>query len=119
MRPERIRGNVFVANLPLRLTEEELAELFDPYGIVLRAHLVRDPDTGESRGHGLVELAPDRVVDGAIEAVGARAVGGRRIHVRRADPSMSVTLKMPARDRVWRPSSGPARAQRWRSSSLA
>ena len=93
MRPDVVRGNVFVANLPLGFTDEQLAELFDPYGLVLRAYLARDPATGEPTGHGLVELAPDRVVDTAIEAVAAERPGGRRIDVRRADSSMGITVK--------------------------
>jgi len=36
MRPDKIRGNVFVANLPRGFTDARLAEVFDPYGI--RAH---------------------------------------------------------------------------------
>ncbi len=38
MRPiNKFRGNVFVANLPNGYTDEQLAQLFDPYGIVLGA----------------------------------------------------------------------------------
>jgi RNA recognition motif-containing protein len=99
MRPDVVRGNVFVANLPLGFTDEQLAELFDPYGIVLRAYLARDPQTGAPTGHGLVELAPERVVDTAIEAVSAERPGGRRVDVRRADASMGITVKRPPRPR--------------------
>ncbi len=90
MRPEKIQGNVFVANLPMGLSDEQLAELFDPYGLVLRAYLARDPTTGETRGHGLVQLAPDRVVDQAVAGVNGKEVQGRRMDVRRADPDMSL-----------------------------
>lgn len=105
MRPDVVRGNVFVANLPLGFTDEQLAELFDPYGMVLRAYLARDPATGAPTGHGLVELAPERVVDAAIEAVSAERPGGRRVDVRRADSTMGITVKRanrPARpDATW------------------
>ena len=90
MRPEKIQGNVFVANLPAGLTDEQLAELFDPYGMVLRAYLARDPATGETRGHGLVQLAPDRAADQAIAGLSGTRLEGRRIDVRRADPDMSL-----------------------------
>ncbi len=96
MRPDVVKGNVFVANLPLGFTDEQLAELFDPYGIVLRAYLARDPATGQTQGHGLVELAPERVVEAAIEAVSAEHPGGRRIDVRRADDTMCIVAKRPA-----------------------
>ncbi|HYZ61620.1 MAG TPA: RNA-binding protein [Acetobacteraceae bacterium] len=99
MRPERIQGNIFVANLPVRLTDEQLAELFDPYGMVLRAYLARDPATGETRGHGLVQLAPERAVDEAIAAVNGQVLQGRRIDARRADPDMSLVLAGPGEGR--------------------
>ncbi len=91
MRPEKIRGNVFVANLPHGLTDEQLAELFDPYGMVLRAHFARDPASGGTLGHGLVQLAPDRAVEAAIAGVTATGVAGRTIQARRADPDMSMS----------------------------
>ncbi len=96
MRPDVVKGNVFVANLPLGFTDEQLAELFDPYGIVLRAYLARDPETGQTQGHGLVELAPEKVVDAAIEGVTAERPGGRRVDVRRADDTMCIVAKRPA-----------------------
>ena len=99
MRPDVVRGNVFVANLPLGFTDEQLAELFDPYGIVLRAYLVRDPQTGETQGHGLVEFAPERAVQAAIDGVSAIRPGGRRVDVRRADATMCIVAKRPARPR--------------------
>ena len=79
MRPDKIRGNVFVANLPHGLTDAQLAEAFDPYGIVLIAYLARDPATGETRGHGLVQLAPDRAVEDAVAGLNATGIAGRRI----------------------------------------
>ena len=97
MRPEKIRGNVFVANLPLGLSDEQLAELFDPYGMVLRAHLARDPASGETLGHGLVLLAPDRVVDDAVAALNGSVQAGRRMEARRADPDMSIAGPKPPR----------------------
>ena len=99
MRPEVIRGNVFVANLPPGFTDEQLAQLFDPYGIAIRAYLVRDRKTGQTRGHGLVQLAPERAVDTAIGAVRAHRIGHHRIDVRRADPSMVIVLPVLDRPR--------------------
>ena len=91
MRPDKIRGNVFVANLPRGLKDEELAEAFDPFGIVLNAHMARDPATGETLGHGLVQLAPDKAVETAIARLNETGIGGRRIEARRADPDMGIS----------------------------
>ena len=100
MRPDKIRGNVFVANLPHGLTDAQLAEAFDPYGIVLIAHLARDPATGETRGHGLVQLAPDRVVEDAVAGLNVTGIAGRRIEARRADPEMGISPPTQPRRRM-------------------
>jgi len=111
MRPEKIRGNLFVANLPLGTTDEQVAELFDPYGMVLRAYLARDLVTGETKGHGLVQLAPDKVVDAAIAGLNGTKLEGRRIDVRRADPEMALSPPAPKRElRMDRPRPAPRQA---------
>jgi RNA recognition motif-containing protein len=110
MRPEKIQGNVFVANLPAGLTDEQLAELFDSYGMVLRAYLARDPATGQTRGHGLVQLAPDKAVEAAVTGVNGKLMDGRSIDVRRADPDMSLVPVTPHQARVERPRPPPRAA---------
>jgi RNA recognition motif-containing protein len=45
---------IFVANIAFTTTEEELRELFESYGIVDRAQIMTDRDTGRSRGFGFV-----------------------------------------------------------------
>src|SRR5262245_16661437 len=70
MRPNnKFRGNVFVANLPLGYSDEELAQAFDAYGLVLGAHLARDPITGSTKGYGLVNIAPDKAAAAAATAL--------------------------------------------------
>ena len=103
MRPDKIRGNVFVANLPRGFTDAQFAEAFDPFGIVLGAHLARDPATGETLGHGLVQLAPDRAVEAAVAGVNETGIAGRRVEARRADPEMGISPPTPPRHRVERP----------------
>lgn len=86
MRQNKFRGNVFVANLPNGTTDEQLAQLFDPYGIVLGAFLARDAATASTKGCGLVNIAPARAAEAAIAALNGTTVGGRRIEVRAAAP---------------------------------
>jgi RNA recognition motif-containing protein len=105
MRPDKIRGNVFVANLPHGFTDAQLAEAFDPYGIVLIAHLARDPATGKTCGHGLVQLAPDRAVEDAVASLNETGIAGRRIEARRADPEMGISPPTQPRRRVDSPRS--------------
>ncbi len=98
MRPNnKFRGNVFVANLPHGYSDEDLAQAFDAFGLVLGAHLARDPITGETKGYGLVNIAPDRVAVEAAAALNGKQIGGRRIEARRADPEMAINLPRPPR----------------------
>jgi RNA recognition motif-containing protein len=97
MRQDKMRGNVFVANLPPGFTDAQLAEAFDEFGLVLCAYLARDPETGTLRNYGLVDVAPQAAALEAIAALNGREIGGRRIKVREADPDMALTL--PGRPR--------------------
>ena len=81
MRLQYFRGNVFVANLPPDLTEDELAEAFDPFGIVLSAFIARDPENGKRLRYGLSTSRPSG------RAAGCRgdertAIGGHKLDVR-------------------------------------
>jgi RNA recognition motif-containing protein len=95
MRSQHLRGNVFVANLPPDLTDDELAEAFDPFGIVLSAFIARDPETGKRLRYGFVDIATERAARLAIEAMNGVAMGGHHLDVRMSEPSPK-TKKRPA-----------------------
>lgn len=95
MRQDKFRGNLFVANLPKGFTDAELAQLFDPFGIVVSAFLARDATTREPKGHGLVNVAPEKAAKAAVAALNGSRVGDREIEVRVADPDMSITIPRP------------------------
>ncbi|HWK46726.1 MAG TPA: RNA-binding protein [Stellaceae bacterium] len=97
MREDKFRGNVFVANLPKGYTDQQLAEAFDSFGIVVGAFLARDPLTGAPKNHGLVALAPDRAAEAAISALNGTQIGGQRIEVRVADPTMALAIRAKPR----------------------
>lgn len=82
MRLQYFRGNVFVANLPPDLTEDELAEAFDPFGIVLSAFIARDPENGKRLRYGFVDIATERAAKLAVEAMNGTAIGGHNLDVR-------------------------------------
>jgi RNA recognition motif-containing protein len=97
MRSDKITGNIFVANLPPGFTDARLADMFDPYGLVLIAQLARDAKTGAVRNHGLVDLAPQPAAAQAIEALDGQEIDGQRIAVRAADPGLSLRSPTPQR----------------------
>jgi cold-inducible RNA-binding protein len=82
MRAKFFRGNVFVANLPPGLSDDRLAEAFDSYGIVLSAHVARDPATGDRLRYGFVDIATERAAQRAVAAMNGVALDGHNLDVR-------------------------------------
>lgn len=101
---------LFVANLPYSMTDDQLAELFEPYGIVITFRVARDRATGESKGFGFVELATEKARAKAIAAVTGKVIDGRTIEVRQA--KVPVKPARPKRERVTQfPATPATRAQ--------
>jgi RNA recognition motif. (a.k.a. RRM, RBD, or RNP domain) len=48
--------NIFAGNLAFTTTEQDLRELFEPYGSVETIRIMTDRATGRSRGFGFVEM---------------------------------------------------------------
>ena len=93
MRRQNFRGNVFVANLPPEFSDEQLAEAFDSFGIVLSAFIARDPETGRRLRYGFVDIATERAAKQAIAAMNGRTIDGHDLDVRLSERP----AKKPAR----------------------
>jgi nucleolin len=72
--------NIYIGSLPLDADEDEVRGLFAPQGDVLRVTLIRDRETGASRGFGFVKLADDRV-QAAVDALDGLELRGCRVRV--------------------------------------
>lgn len=82
MRSQNFRGNVFVANLPPEISDEQLAEAFDAFGIVLSATVAHDPATGKRLRYGFVDIATERAAKLAVESMNGAAIDGYNLDVR-------------------------------------
>ncbi len=78
--------NIFVGNLSFNTSEDELRQLFEPFGQVDRVSILTDRDTGRSRGFGFVEMANNEEGDKAITALNGSQSGGRTLNVNEARP---------------------------------
>ncbi|WP_420456242.1 RNA recognition motif domain-containing protein [Rubrivirga sp.] len=78
--------NIYVANLPYSSDDAELRGLFEEYGSVDKATVIKDRDTGRSRGFGFVEMSSDSEADAAIEGLNGHDMGGRPLTVNEARP---------------------------------
>ena len=103
MRANHSRGNIFVANLPPEFTDEELAEAFDSFGIVLSASIARDPATGKRLRYGFVDIATERAAKLAVAALGGTQVHGFTLDVRISErPAKKPARPSPPRRSAFR-----------------
>jgi RNA recognition motif-containing protein len=77
---------VFVGNLSFSLGEEELRQLFAQKGGVESVTVMRDADTGRSRGFAFVEMLSDEAAQKAIAELNGYSVDGRNLTVNEARP---------------------------------
>ena len=78
--------NIYVANLNFDLQDQDLKELFEPYGEVSSAKIIMDKMTSRSRGFGFVEMADDAAGKSAITELDGTSIEGRPIKVNEAKP---------------------------------
>ena len=80
-------GNkLYVGNLPYKVRDNDLADLFSPYGEVTSAKVMMERGTDRSKGFGFVEMADDAQAQAAIAGLHGQAMGGRPLVVNEARP---------------------------------
>ena len=77
---------MFLGHLAFTVTEQDVRELFAPYGEVERITLMTDRETGRPRGFGFVEMADDTAAQAAIAALHGYELVGRAFNVHTARP---------------------------------
>lgn len=84
-------AKVYVGNLSWNTTDDGLAQAFSPYGQLTDYIVMKDRDTGRSRGFGFVTFMTQQEADAAIMALNEEELDGRRIRVNMANsrPPMS------------------------------
>jgi len=78
--------NLYIGNLPYSIDEDSLRQMFTPYGTVESAKVIKDRQTGRSKGFGFAEMGSQAEADAAIKALNETAVDGRNIKVNLAKP---------------------------------
>lgn len=78
--------NIYVGNLPYRMGDDELRDLFEAHGAVDSARVIMDRETGRSKGFGFVEMSDNSAAEAAIEALNGQDINGRPLRVNEARP---------------------------------
>jgi len=82
--------SIFVGNLPFRAEQEDVMELFSPFGEVANCSLPLERDTGRKRGFAFVEMSDEAVEASAIESLQGAELMGRPLRINKAEPRGSA-----------------------------
>jgi RNA recognition motif-containing protein len=77
--------SIFVAKLDFGVTNEQLRQLFEQHGSVIKVNVATDRETGKSRGFAFVEMADRAEAMNAINALNGHMINGRDIAVKEAE----------------------------------
>ncbi|PZR28781.1 MAG: RNA-binding protein [Citrobacter freundii] len=87
--------NMYVSNLGFHVQEQDLKQLFTAFGEVTSAKIIKDRETGHSRGFGFVEMDSSEQATKAMSALNNKEIEGRAI-------SISIAREREARtQRSW------------------
>ena len=79
-------SRLYVGNLSYSTTDADLQELFGGAGAVRTAEVVRDRETGRSKGFGFVEMGTDEEAQKAVTMYNGSTLHDRQIRVNEARP---------------------------------
>ncbi|MGH0189158.1 UNVERIFIED_CONTAM: hypothetical protein FKN15_033699 [Acipenser sinensis] len=80
-------GKLFVGGLSFDTNEQSLEDVFSKYGHVSEVVVIKDRETGRSRGFGFVTYENTEDAKDAMMAMNGKSVDGRQIRVDQAGKS--------------------------------
>ncbi len=87
--------NIYVGNLPFKISEQELNDLFAEYGEVTRAQIITDKYSGRSKGFGFVEMTEKADGEKAINELNGKEIDGRPLKINEAYPRKDRPERKP------------------------
>ena len=81
--------SIYVGNLAHSATEDDLQQAFSQHGEVTDVNIVKDRQTGASRGFAFVEMPNGDEAASAIKGLNLHEIAGRSITVDQARPKKS------------------------------
>ncbi|EKE04629.1 MAG: RNP-1 like protein RNA-binding protein [uncultured bacterium] len=72
---------LFIGNLNFKTSEEDLMELLKEYGEVKSLQIIKDRDTGRSKGFGFVEMATKEQAESVMENLNGAEFDGKVLKV--------------------------------------
>ncbi|WP_440998625.1 RNA recognition motif domain-containing protein [Fodinibius sp. SL11] len=78
--------NIYVGNLSYKVSDQELMDVFEEFGEVTSSKVIKDRETGRSKGFGFVEMENDQEAQAAIDQLDGAEINGRAVKVNKARP---------------------------------
>jgi hypothetical protein len=78
--------NIYVGNLNYRIREDDLKSIMEQYGTVDSVKVIKDRETGRSKGFAFVEMQDDKEAKKAINELNEKELEGRQMVVKEAIP---------------------------------
>lgn len=78
--------NIYIGNLNYRVQEGDLQQVLEEYGAVESVKVIKDRETGRSKGFAFAEMANDSEGKVAIEQLNGAEFAGRTMVVKEARP---------------------------------
>jgi RNA recognition motif-containing protein len=91
--------NIYIGNLAYNLTEDSLRTLFEEFGEVESAKVIKDRFTGRSKGYGFIEMPSNSEADQAVKALNGKLIEGQNIKVNQATPGGKMSRRSSGRRR--------------------
>ena len=77
---------IYVGNLSYEVTEDDLRLALEPFGQIESVAIIKDKQSGQSKGFGFVEMASKAEGQSAIEGLNGKELKGRTLNVNEARP---------------------------------
>ena len=74
--------NIFVAKINFKTRQEDLEAAFAQFGEVASVKIVRDKETGRSKGYGFIEMPNEAEANAAINGLNEKELDGRILVVK-------------------------------------
>jgi RNA recognition motif-containing protein len=78
--------NIYVGNLSRQAGETEVRALFSQFGEVKAVKMIKDQETGETRGFAFVEMIDSQAGKQAVQELDSSMFQNRRLKVNEAKP---------------------------------
>ena len=105
---------IYVGNLPWSAEDQDLFDAFAAHGNVASAKIIKDRETGRSRGFGFVTMNDDAQARTAIESLNDRDFMGRKINAVEATPRQDRPRQRGGRDSYGGDRGRRGNRNRWR-----